>query len=84
MIYIIQAGDDGPLKIGRAANPQQRLAELQHGSPAPLQLRATLPGGRTEERALCARFAAHRLHGEWFAPAAELLDWVQRQAPAGA
>jgi T5orf172 domain. len=37
-VYFIQAGDDELYKIGFAKNPEQRLKNLQTGSPTPLQL----------------------------------------------
>lgn len=68
-VYLVQVGDaaNAPVKIGVATDVQQRLADLQTSSPYPLTLRAVFPGaGGAMEAWLHTRFAAYRLHGEWF------------------
>jgi hypothetical protein len=73
-VYVLRA-PDGTSKIGIAGDPAQRLRELQTGSPVILRLVGTIPGGLALERLLHRRFAAHRLHGEFFSPAiADELD----------
>ena len=51
MIYFIQAGEHGPVKIGVAQNPSARLAALQTGSPTPLRLMAQLHAEGDEQSA---------------------------------
>ncbi len=77
MIYFIQA-ENGHIKIGftDADDAMIRLASLQTGSPVLLKLLATIPGTIEEEKDLHRRFGAHRLHGEWFKPVAEILDII--------
>ena len=36
--------------------------------------------GQREERRLHEKFAHLRLHGEWFRPDTELVDWIRRRA----
>lgn len=72
-VYFIQAGEDGPVKIGVAAEPFKRLAELQTGNPARLRVVAIIEGDTGIEKALHERFAEHRLEGEWFKPTHVLL-----------
>jgi hypothetical protein len=67
-VYFIQAGDDGPIKIGTSRDPRKRFLELQTASPYPLHVRAIGPGGRAAEHRMHTRFAGCRLHGEWFEP----------------
>jgi hypothetical protein len=67
-VYVLRA-PDGTSKIGIAGDPAQRLRDLQTGSPVVLKLVGVMPGGLSLERLLHRRFAAHRLHGEWFSPA---------------
>lgn len=76
-VYLLQQGDAGPVKIGSTASLRQRLSALQTASPVPLRVLALLPGGQDEERALHARFTEHRLRGEWYEPAAEILDFAR-------
>lgn len=72
-IYVIQAGEGGPVKIGIAADVRKRVAGMQTASSAPLTFLHVFEGGSDEERILHARFASHRIAGEWFAPAPEIL-----------
>lgn len=79
-LYFVQSGSDGPIKIGWTRSPLQvRLCNLQEGNPVTLHLRATRPGGPTEERRLHERFAADRIRGEWFRPSAALLAEIGRR-----
>lgn len=57
---------EGPIKIGIALVPITRLYQAQTYSPYPLELWAICCGGAVQERIYHKRFAAHRLHGEWF------------------
>jgi excisionase family DNA binding protein len=76
-VYFL-AAIDGPIKIGFARDVSERLAALQIANPHPLRLLASLPGTVRLERALHRRFAEHRLRGEWFRPAPELLECVAK------
>ena len=76
-IYFIQAGDDGPIKIGITKNVESRREGLQSGSPIVLSLLCAIPGTRANERMLHTHFADDRLHGEWFNPHPELLEYIE-------
>jgi hypothetical protein len=64
-VYFIEA-HDGPIKIGVAQNPMNRLRSLQTGHPFELQLLGTIPGNATDEKRLHHRFSKYHLRGEWF------------------
>lgn len=69
MIYFVQAGQRGPVKIGYVESPNmmdQRLRFLQTGNPEPLYVVTSLPGDLVRERELHAQFAEGRIRGEWF------------------
>ena len=66
MIYFIQAGEDGPVKIGKANNPKSRLGILQIGSPERLYLRAVLDEPDEVEGVLHEALKGVRMNGEWF------------------
>jgi len=68
-VYFAQARGHprSPIKIGHSVDPRQRVAGLETGSPYPLVVRATLPGGLDLEHQLHLRFNWWRLHHEWFA-----------------
>ena len=76
MIYFIQMGDDGPIKIGRADSAPRRIAGLQVGNPVELKLVGVLP----EELELHCEFADLALRGEWFSPGERLLEFIERYA----
>jgi len=65
-IYIIQAKNGGPIKIGIAINPRMRLKELQIGNPNELQIIKLIEGGIKEERELHRKFKKYQLINEWF------------------
>lgn len=72
-VYFIQCGSNGPIKIGWAADPAVRLAELQSANPLPLTLIGSFIGDRSAEAALHREFQEYRLHGEWFRPTPAIL-----------
>jgi hypothetical protein len=76
-LYAIQQGEDGPVKIGVAQKPWERLATLQTASPVRLRGVAAWSGSIAEEKALHELFAEDRLEGEWFKPSEELLALVE-------
>lgn len=75
-VYFI-GGDHGAIKIGRSVNVEVRLRTIQTHSPVPLRILATIEGG-SRERLYHKIFAAHRLHGEWFAPHPDILAEIDR------
>lgn len=77
-VYFIRAGAAGPIKIGIARNPEGRLGELQVGSHEDLMLLATVPGDERLESHLHRHFEEHRIRGEWFRAAEELLALIER------
>lgn len=76
-VYFIQAGECGPVKVGFTSNLKERLDALQVGHPENLRLLGARQGGPAEEAELHRRLAAHRVRGEWFAPAPEVLSAVE-------
>ena len=66
-VYVIRAGDIGPIKVGVAKNPEGRLREHQTSNHERLTLLHVLPGGRNLEAELHRNLKDARLHGEWFA-----------------
>lgn len=77
VVYFIQQGDGGLIKIGTSTDVKQRLSVLQTSSGEPLHLLATMPGGKTKESEIHGIFADYRRLGEWFYPAKELLDFIK-------
>lgn len=65
-VYIMQAGGDGPIKIGVTDNLVKRLRGVQTGNHERVVLLAAAAGGRKDEIALQAALGLHRIHLEWF------------------
>lgn len=77
-VYFIGCKEVGRVKIGFSEAAEVGLAHLQCGSPVDLVLLATMPGTEDDERELHKRFAACRLHGEWFERTAEIEAEIAR------
>lgn len=83
-VYIVEAQTTRMIKIGYSSCIRKRVAALRNMSPDALTLIATIQGATPEdEAALHARFEHHRAHGEWFAPAREILEYALERALAG-
>lgn len=77
VVYFVQAGPEGPIKIGYAKRVAARFAELQTANAEPLILLGVLfDGTRSLEAQTHLRFADFRLRGEWFNPADEIFDFL--------
>lgn len=74
-VYVIEA-QIGVLKIGVAADPQQRLAAVRLHSPVPTRLIAFWPGTQADETALHSFFIRHQSHSEWFRIEGDVLDFL--------
>ena len=78
MIYFIQQGESGPIKIGYTKGKiKQRIQSLQTGNPEPLKILATMRGTVKDEINLHKAFDAHRLFGEWFDPSKDIMEYIQ-------
>lgn len=82
-IYFVQAGDDGPIKIGWTMDVERRLLELQNGNHLELRLLGSCEGSEQMEAQLHRRFAMHRMRREWFSPAVELTRHIALMASFG-
>ncbi len=67
-VYLIRAGEDGPVKIGRATNVVHRMANLQCGHYQKLVLLRTLDHDEPAkaEAWLHRKFLSMRIIREWF------------------
>jgi hypothetical protein len=77
MIYFIQAGDDGLIKIGYTADVDQSIQTWQEGSPIPLNPLATIEGGLEAEVYLHSKFSRLKQHGKWFKVSKEIFDFIE-------
>lgn len=75
MIYFIQCGNDGPIKIGKSNNPKNRLQALRGGCPYKLSIIKRLHG--SSDYYVHELLKNHKLRGEWFEPNDEVLEFNQ-------
>lgn len=81
MIYFIQAGKSGPIKIGHTDNSvRERMAQLQTGCPYELNLLWQFIGDLNKEAEIHREFEHENIRGEWFRPSLELLDYIEYDA----
>lgn len=73
-VYLIRAGETGPVKIGKADDPAVRMRELQCAHYEALALIKVWPGDLAEEAALHQAFSEFRARGEWFRFTPAMLD----------
>jgi hypothetical protein len=76
VIYFIQKGEGGPIKIGMTTNLKKRRAAIQTHSDEKVILLAQLDGGARRENEIHSMFEQDRKHGEWFRPSEKLLEYV--------
>jgi hypothetical protein len=80
LLYFIQSGDDGPIKIGLSKNIRARLNQLQTSHHESLSVIGICRGGYFEERHLHKTFAAFHMKGEWFVPDIKILEYISEHS----
>lgn len=83
MIYFIQAGNNGPIKIGIASKPETRLKNLQTAHFDELTIRGVMPGDKEVEKELHDRFSSYHMRGEWFQNAKEIDEFILTNCSLG-
>jgi Meiotically up-regulated gene 113 len=78
VVYFIRIGKW--IKVGITGNLDRRLKEFATSTAEPIQVLATFPGGRLEERRLHEALAASRRHGEFFESDMRLSGFIERIA----
>ena len=66
-VYMIRAGDTGPVKIGHSNDPVGRLVGFQVVHYEKLRIIRLFEGGEAEEAQLHVRFADLYIRGDWHA-----------------
>ena len=80
MIYFIQRGTSGFIKIGYTRDKksiEKRIEALQVGSHEPLYCLGLIRGTCKDEKLFHKKFHMYRAHGEWFRPLQPLLDFIE-------
>ena len=77
MIYFIQCGDGGPIKIGSTNSaPHARMSHFQLGCAYELRLLGAVEGHGIYESALHELHLEGHIRGEWFRPSAALMTTI--------
>jgi hypothetical protein len=76
VLYVIQRGDNGPIKVGISRNLKSRIAQLQGGNAEKLKVLRVYRMMDVERAVHAELERTSRLEGEWFP--AELLPLVDR------
>lgn len=79
-MYFIGA-KEGPIKIGWARDPQQRLQALQVGNPAELSILGVVERAWEFEQETHIRLEPWRVRGEWFERHVALRELKELEAP---
>ena len=77
MIYFIQEGDVGPIKIGKAKSVESRLKTLQTAHHKDLMILEVIPGGIERETKIKKDLIKFKIKGEWFQPVAEVFEYIR-------
>jgi Meiotically up-regulated gene 113 len=75
-VYFIRMGEEGPIKIGRATNPNSRISSIASACPIPIIPILLIPGADLE-RKLHAYFFQCWIKGEWFESDPYLLRHIE-------
>ena len=76
MVYFIQIGKNGPIKIGFSKNVGKRFGALQNGIPYELNMLIAVEGDRHLEKFFHQEFKQDRIKGEWFKPSQRLCKLI--------
>jgi hypothetical protein len=75
-VYFIQGEKTKNIKIGFSTDPNDRLRQHQTGSGEELLMLACVEGNQELETEIQRRFDSFRVHGEWFSPSDELIEFI--------
>lgn len=78
LVYFVQNGESGPIKIGYTRNIKNRMGSLRTEHGRACTLLATCPGGKSKEYSYHFQFAAGCVDKEWFHPSEALLAEIER------
>lgn len=77
MIYFIQCGNNGPIKIGYTDKEANiRMSAMQVCCPYELKIIGLMEGSYAEEQELHKIFKYHRIRGEWFSNTREIINYL--------
>lgn len=83
IVYFFRwAAPGGPIKIGfTKTSVRRRIQVLKQSSPYDIEWLGYFYGTYLDERKAHRHLHRHRLRGEWFTPAQEVLDFIEEKCP---
>lgn len=78
VVYFVEAGSGGPVKIGWTQDIERRIAELQTANAHKLNLLGTVAGTMENEAAVHAHFSHLRMEAEWFNNSSEIHEFIKK------
>ena len=80
MIYVIEEGENGPIKIGTAVNPESRIKTLQSGNSRRLNVVMIFEGNHALENKIHKDLSVHKVrdNGEWFYPNDQVFSYLNK------
>lgn len=82
-LYVVHDPVADAIKIGTTKTPRPRISNLAVGNPNPIETVVVVPAPAGLERALHQFLADHRIRGEWFATAPQVLIVCELLLSAG-
>lgn len=76
-IYFIENLFNSEIKLGVSSDIDTRLKQISSDIKSPVKLIKLINGDEQKEKELHKRFSNDRVHGEWFKPSDELLDFIK-------
>lgn len=77
LVYFIQCNSTKNIKIGKSINVHERMKQIKGMTPSGIDLLATIDGDTDVEANLHKKFNKYSVHGEWFKPSRELMDFIK-------
>jgi hypothetical protein len=77
VVYFVQEGGGGAIKIGVTKNLKSRLATLRVNAPREMNVLAHVPGDERLETYLHDRFRGSHIRGEWYRSTPELFACIE-------
>lgn len=75
--FMQQQGGEYLIKIGFSDLPDRRISAIRRAETEPVEILASIDGGREVERMLHKQLDADRVRGEWFRPSQRVQEMVQ-------
>lgn len=79
MIYFIQAGENGPIKIGSSDDPERRMVDLQTANPYELKLLWVHKDENWSEEEIHKEFNHEKIRGEWYHPCGSIFEFIKNE-----